>query len=101
MRALLLKRQQFQQQQQQKQQDEIDMKKSITLIYENNIEQPTSVESSHELVHPNAFIEKEVHLPSAPCDLSIWDGLWSMDDFHGYNSINLAIYQHTMASYFY
>lgn len=101
LRARLLKRQQFQQQQQQKQQAEIDMQKSVTLFNENNTElSSSSVESNYELVQPDTFIDKEVLLPLAPFDLSIWDGLWSMSDFHGDSSINLAIYQHTMASYF-
>nr|AGN52083.1 MYB-related transcription factor [Salvia miltiorrhiza]AGN52193.1 MYB-related transcription factor [Salvia miltiorrhiza] len=104
LRARLLKRQQFQQQQLQQQryqQDEIDMKKIISLFYENDTKLSTSDESSHELVvHTSPLVEQEV-LPEAPNDLSIWDGLWSMDDLHGNNCLNRAIYQHNLVSHFF
>ncbi|KAL1548291.1 MYB-like transcription factor EOBII [Salvia divinorum] len=98
LRARLLKRQQLQQQQQRRQQDEIGMKKIASLFYENGNKLSTFDESSHELLQTNPRVEEEV-LPEAPNDLSIWEGLWGMDDPHGYISTNRAIYQHTLPSH--
>ncbi|KAH6820925.1 myb domain protein 79 [Perilla frutescens var. hirtella] len=107
-RTRLLKRQQYFQQHQQRYQDEIDMKKVMKSFFvENDTKLSTVVESSHEVVHPNTLIvdvDQEVPMPEAPNDLSIWDGLWNMDDLalHGNNNnMNLSIYHHTFASHFY
>lgn len=79
----------------------MDMKKIMSRFHEKDtVTSRSLIESSHEVIHPNT--PQEVIQPEAPNhEMSIWDDvLWNMDDLHGYNTINRAMYHRTLASHF-
>ncbi|KAK4478250.1 hypothetical protein RD792_017535 [Penstemon davidsonii] len=117
-RARLLRRQQFQLQQQQHHQhqqhhlqkeDQIDMKKIMSLFDENDNKFPTFTQLRQEVMYPGvpeeqgflySMINGYANAPETSDENIIWEGLWTMDDFHG-NITNRANYQHTLATNFY
>ncbi|KAJ6313141.1 hypothetical protein OIU77_014617 [Salix suchowensis] len=106
-RTHLLKRQQFQQQQQQQQQQQIqnqqllqlnqlDMKKIMSFIDENENKAPFTPQTRQEMaphaVYPSTTEEQgllynmfsvNASAPEASNEDMLWDGLWNLDDFHG------------------
>uniref|UniRef100_A0A6N2N1J4 Uncharacterized protein n=1 Tax=Salix viminalis TaxID=40686 RepID=A0A6N2N1J4_SALVM len=107
-RTHLLKRQQFQQQQQQLQQqqqiqnqqllqlNQLDMKKIMSFIDENENKAPFTPQTRQEMaphaVHPSTTEEQgllynmfsvNASAPEASNEDMLWDGLWNLDDFHG------------------
>ncbi|KAJ6719332.1 MYB TRANSCRIPTION FACTOR-RELATED-RELATED [Salix purpurea] len=103
-RTHLLKRQQFQQQQQQQQLqqqqllqlNQLDMKKIMSFIDENENKAPFTPHTRQEMaphaVHPSTTEEQgllynmfsvNASAPEASNEDMLWDGLWNLDDFHG------------------
>ncbi|KAH6768413.1 myb domain protein 79 [Perilla frutescens var. frutescens] len=109
-RARLLRRQQFQLQQQQQQQrkyeqDQIEMKKIISsLLDENENEMPNFSHLRQEIVYPTASDEKALlcsminnHSTTTTAseeEENVWDGLWNLDDLHGNYIAGKANYHH-------
>jgi myb proto-oncogene protein len=105
-----LKRQQFQQQQQQLQRqqqqtqhqqplqiNQLDMRKIVSLLDENEDKAPCTPQMRQEMaphaIYPNTIEEhvllynmfnvNNASVPEASNEDILWDGLWNLDDLHG------------------
>ncbi|OAY55473.1 hypothetical protein MANES_03G156900v8 [Manihot esculenta] len=101
----LLKRQLFQQQQQQQQLqqqqqqqqmqlNQLDMKKIMSLLDENETKVPYMNQTRQDMTttYPNTteehgllynLLNANASVPEASNEEFLWDGLWNLDDFHG------------------
>ncbi|GKB23030.1 transcription factor MYB2-like protein [Tanacetum coccineum] len=93
---LLIKRQKFQQEQRQRlmmQQNEADMKKVMTLLFEENenkVGRYMPLEERQSLINPMILLNgcyDSSYMPETPMneDVGLWDGLWNLDEVHGPN----------------
>ncbi|XAR62707.1 hypothetical protein NMG60_11017563 [Bertholletia excelsa] len=99
-KARLLRRQQFQQQQQQQLQqqlvNQLDIKKIMSVLEENENRAPiTQVRQDMVNLYPNSISEEQqaffcplfsgyAPVPEAPSEDNIlWEGLWNLDEVHG------------------